>query len=101
MKFPRERVKRVVEIPGGGRAPALPEGFRMEDTGMWHNKHRETTHVGYLAQLEDYPVESYEARAIAQAEEEYGMPVDRVESSVEGGVIEVEVASRWRHAGAR
>lgn len=67
----------------------------MEDTGMWHNKHRETTHVGYVSQLENYPVESYEARAVAQTEEAYGMSVDRVESSVEGGIIEVEVTSRW------
>lgn len=66
---------------------------------MWHNKHRETTHVGYVAQLENYPVEAYEARAVAQTEGTYGMHVSRVESSVEGGIIEVEVTSRWRHAG--
>lgn len=71
----------------------------LEDTGMWHNKHRETTHVGYASQLENYPVESYEARAVAQTEVTYGIRVDRVESSVEGGIIEVEVTSRWRHAG--
>lgn len=71
----------------------------MEGTGMWHNKHNETTHVGCVSQLENYPVESHEARAVSQTEGVYGMRVGRVESSVEGGVIEVEVTSRWRHAG--
>ena len=70
----------------------------MDGTGMWHNKRNETTHVGYVSQLENYPVESYEARAAAQTEGGYGMHVDRVESSVEGGIIEVEVTLRWRHA---
>lgn len=94
MVTPREIVIRCAETPEGGRAPALPEGFMMEVTGMWHNKHNKTTHVGYVSQLESYPVESYEARSVAQTEGVYGMHVDRVESSVEGGLIEVGVMSR-------
>lgn len=95
MEFPREIVKRVVEVPGWGDAPALPEGQRLEEAGMVHEDQSKTTRLRYRARLADYPVESYEARAVSQAVPTYGTRVVQLESVVEFGVIWVKVTVAW------
>lgn len=95
MEIPREIVKRCVEVPGGGEAPALPVGYGLDPCGMVHNDQSETTRLWFRAGVEDYPVESYEARASWQALVAYGTRVVQVESEVEGGVITVAVTVAW------
>lgn len=95
MVFPREIVKRVVEIPGWGDVPALPSEQRLEGAGMVHEDLSKTTRLGYRAQLAGYPVESYEARAIQQAVPMYGTRVVQLESVIELGVIWVKVTVAW------
>lgn len=95
MEFPREVVKRVVEIPGGGEAPALPVGYRLGHCGMAHNDQSKTTRLRFRAKLGDYPVESYEARACWQALVTYGTRVVQLESVVELGVVWVKVTVAW------
>lgn len=95
MEIPREIVKRCVEVPGGGEAPALPVGYRLDPCGMVHNDQRETTRLWFRAGVEDYPVESYEARASWQALVTYGTRVVQIESEVEGGVVTVVVTVAW------
>lgn len=95
MEIPREVVKRVVEIPGGGEAPALPVGYRLDSGGMVHNEQSETTHLRFRAKLEWYPVESYEARACWQALVTYGERVVSLESEVESEYLMVDVVVAW------
>lgn len=95
MEFPREIIKRVVEVPGWGDVPALPCAQRLEEAGMVHEDQNKTTRLRYRAQLADYPVESYEARAISQAVPTYGKRVVQLESVVEYGVIWVKVTVAW------
>jgi len=95
MEFPREIVKRVVEVPGGGEVPALPVGYRLDPCGMVHDDQSETTHLRFRAGSEGYPLESYEARAAWQALVEYGSRVVQIESKVEGGVVTVTVTVAW------
>ena len=95
MEFPREIVKRVVEIPGRGAVPALPSEQKLEEAGMVHEDLSKTTRLRYRAQLADYPVEAYEARAISQAVPTYGTHVVQLESVIEYGVIWVKVTVAW------
>lgn len=95
MEFPREIVKRVVEIPGWGEVPALPSAQRLEEDGMVHEDLSKTTRLRYRARLAGYPVESYEARAVQQAVPTYGTRVVQLESVIECGVIWVRVTVAW------
>ena len=95
MEFPREIVKRVVEVPGWGDVPALPSEQRLEEAGMVHDDQSRTTRLRYRAQLEGYPVETYEARAVQQAVPTYGTRVVQLESVIELGVIWVEATVAW------
>lgn len=95
MEFPREIVKRVVEVAWWGDAPALPCAQRLEEADMVHEDQSKTTRLRYRAKLADYPVESYEARAISQAVPTYGKRVVQLESVVEYGVIWVKVVVAW------
>lgn len=95
MEFPREIVKRVVEIPGWGDVPALPSEQRLEEAGMVHEDSSKTTRLMYRARLADYPVESYEARAVQQAVPTYGTRVVQLESVIEYGVVWVKVVVAW------
>ena len=62
---------------------------------MVHEDLSKTTRLRYRAQLEDYPVESYEARAAWQALMVYGSRVVQMESEVEGGYLMVDVVVAW------
>lgn len=95
MEFPREIVKRVVEIPGWGNVPALPSEQKLEEAGMVHEDQSKTTRLKYRARLSDYPVESYEARAVRQAVPTYGTRVVQLESVIEFGVIWVKMTVAW------
>ena len=95
MEFPREIIKRVVEVPGWGDVPALPCAQRLEEAGMVHEDQNKTTRLRYRAQLAGYPVEAYEARAISQAVPTYGTRVVQMESVLESGVIWVKVVVAW------
>lgn len=95
MEIPREIVKRCVKVPGGGEAPALPVGYRLESGGMAHDAQSETTLLRFVAEVDGYPVESYEARAAWQALVVYGTRVVQIESEVEGGVVTVAVTVAW------
>lgn len=95
MEFPREVVKRVVEVPGWGEVPALPSGQRLEEAGMVHEDQSKTTRLRYRAQLAGYPVEAYEARAVQQAVPTYGTRVVQLESVIELGVVWVKVTVAW------
>lgn len=95
MEIPREIVKRCVLVPGGGEAPALPVGYRLDPCGMVHDDQSETTRLRFRVGAEDYPTESYEARAAWQALAEYGTRVVQIESEVEGGVVTVVVTVAW------
>lgn len=95
MEFPREIVKRVVEVPGWGDVPALPSEQKLEEAGMVHEDQSKTTHLRYRAQLAGYPVEAYEARAAQQAVPMYGTRVVQLESAIEFGVIWVKVTVAW------
>ena len=95
MEIPREIVKRCVVVPGGGEAPALPVGYRLEGRGMTHDDESKTTLLRFRAKLGDYPVESYEARACWQALVVYGERVVQLESEVEGGYLTVDVVVAW------
>lgn len=95
MEIPREIVKRVVEIPGWGDVPALPEGQRLEEAGMVHEDLSKTTRLRFRARLGEYPVESYEARAVKQAVPTYGTRVVQLESVIELGVVWVKVTVAW------
>nr|DAR86459.1 MAG TPA: hypothetical protein [Caudoviricetes sp.] len=95
MEFPREIVKRVVEIPGEGQAPALPFGYRLVPCGMVHDDQSKTTRLRFRAGAEDYPMESYEARAARQALEEYGTRVVQLESEIDHTHVVVYVTVAW------
>lgn len=95
MEFPREVVKRVVEVPGWGEVPALPSEQRLEEVGMVHEDLSKTTRLRYRARLTHYPVETYEARAVQQAVPTYGTRVVQLESVIELGVIWVTVTVAW------
>lgn len=95
MKFPREIVKRVVEVPGRCDVPALPSEQKLEEAGMVHEDQSKTTRLRYRARLANYPVESYEARAVQQVVPTYGTRVVQLESVVELGVIWVKVTVAW------
>lgn len=95
MKFPREIVKRVVEIPGGGEAPALPVGYVMDPCGMVHDDQSKTTRLRFRAVAENYPMESYEARATWQALEAYGTRVVQLESDIDHTHVVVYVTVAW------
>lgn len=95
MEFPREVVKRVVEVPWWGEVPALPSKQRLEESGMVHEDQSKTTRLRYRARLEGYTVEAYEARAVQQAVPTYGTRVVQLESVIEFGVIWVEVTVAW------
>lgn len=95
MEIPREIVKRCVVVPGGGEAPALPVGYRLEGQGMLHDGKSKTTHMRWRAELGDYPVESYEARACWQALVACGERVVSLTSEVEGEYLMVDVVVAW------
>lgn len=95
MEIPREIVKRCVLVPGGREVPALPVGYRLESCGMQHDHQSETTRMWWRAELGDYPVESYEARACWQALVTYGERVVSLASEVEGGYLIVDVEVAW------
>lgn len=95
MEFPREIVKRVVEVPGWGDIPALPSEQRLEEAGMVHEDLSKTTRLRYRARLARYQMEAYEARAVQQAVPTYGTRVVQLESMIEFGVIWVEVTVAW------
>ena len=91
MEIPREIVKRCVLVPGGREVPALPVGYRLENWGMQHDDRNKTTLLRFRAELRDYPVEAYEARACWQALVVYGERVVSLTSEVEGGYLMVNV----------
>lgn len=95
MEFPREIVKRCVVVPDGREVPALPVGYRLGSGGMTHNAQSETTLLRFFAEVDGYPVESYEARAAWQALVVYGERVVSLESEVEGGYLMVDVVVAW------
>lgn len=95
MEIPREIVKRCVLVPGGHEVPALPVGYRLESCGMQHDDRSKTTRMWWRADLGDYPVESYEARAAWQALTVYGERVVSLESEVEGECLMVDVVVAW------
>lgn len=95
MEFPREIVKRCVQVPGGGEAPALPVGYRLESWGMQHDDRSKTTLLRWRAELGDYPVWAYEARACWQALVAYGECVVSLTSEVEGEYLMVDVVVAW------
>lgn len=95
MEIPREIVKRCVLVPGGHEVPALPVGYRLGSWGMQHDDQNKTTLLRFRAELGDYPVESYEARAAWQALVTYGERVVSLESEVEGGYLVVDVVVAW------
>lgn len=95
MEIPREIVKRCVLVPGGGEAPALPSVYRLASRGMQHDEQSKTTLLGFTAELGDYPVESYEARAAWQALVIYGERVVSLTSEVEGEYLMVDVVVAW------
>lgn len=97
MEFPREIVKRVVEVPWWGDVPALPVGYRLDPCGMVHDDQSETTRPQFRVGAEDYPMESYEARAAWQALEAYGTRVVQLESETDhtrGGVRDGGMVTR-------
>lgn len=95
MEFPREVVKRCVEIPGGGEAPALPVGYRLGSGGMDHDDKSKTTRLRFVAEVEGYPVASYEARAAWQALVVYGSRVVQLRSELDHTRLEVYVTVTW------
>lgn len=95
MEIPREIIKRCVQVPGGGEAPALPVGYRLESWGMRHDDRSKTTLLRWRAELGDYPVEAYEARACWQALVAYGERVVSLTSEVEGEYLMVDVEVAW------
>lgn len=95
MKIPREIVKRCVLVPGGREVPALPVGYRLESWGMQHDARSKTTLLKFRAELGDYPVEAYEARACWHALADYGERVVSLASEVEGGYLVVDVVVAW------
>lgn len=95
MKFPREIVKRVVEVPGCGDAPALPVGYKLDPCGMVHDDQSKTTRLRFRAGAENYPMESYEARAAWQALEAYGTRVVQLESEIDHTHVVVYVTVAW------
>lgn len=62
---------------------------------MLHDDKNKTTRMWWGAELGDYPVESYEARACWQALSAYGERVVSLESEVEGGYLMVDVVVAW------
>lgn len=62
---------------------------------MVHEDQSKTTLLRFRAKLGDYPVESYEARAISQAVPTYGTRVVQLRSVIEYGVIWVKVTVAW------
>ena len=58
---------------------------------MVHADRNRTTRLRYRARLADYPVESYEARAVQQAVPTYVTRVVQLESVIEFGVVWVKV----------
>jgi hypothetical protein len=62
---------------------------------MVHEDQSKTTCLRFRAKLGNYPVESYEARAIQQAVPMYGTRVVQLESVIEFGVILVKVTVAW------
>lgn len=95
MEFPREIVKRCVLVPGGGEAPALPVGYRLKSCGMQHDARSKTTLLRFRAELGDYPVESYEARAAWQALVAYGSRVVQLRSELDHTQLVVYVTVAW------
>lgn len=95
MEIPREIVKRCVEVPGGGEAPALPVGYRLGSGGMTHDDQSETTLLKFFAEVDGYPVESYEARAAWQALVVYGSRVVQLRSELDHTQLEVYVTVAW------
>lgn len=75
--------------------PALPVGYRLESRGMQHDARSKTTLLRFRANLGDYPVESYEARATWQALVAYGERVVSLASEVEGEYLRVDVVVAW------
>lgn len=75
--------------------PALPVGYRLESQGMKHDDRSKTTRLRFRAELGDYPVESYEAKACWQALVIYGERVVSLMSEVEGGYLVVDVVVAW------
>lgn len=95
MEFPREIIKRVVEVPGWGDIPALPSEQKLEEAGVVHEDQTRTTRLRYRARLARYQMEAYEARAVQQAVPKYGTRVVQLESVIELGVIWVKVTVAW------
>ena len=95
MEFPREIVKRCVVVPDGREVPALPVGYRLGSGGMTHDAQSETTLLRFVAEVDDYPVESYEARAAWQALVVYGSRVVQLRSELDHTQLEVYVTVAW------
>lgn len=95
MEFPREIVKRCVSVPDGREVPALPAGYRLEGRGMLHDDKSKTTLLRFFAEVDGYPVESYEARAAWQALVVYGSRVVQLRSELDHTQLEVYVTVAW------
>lgn len=73
----------------------MPVGYRLESCGMQHDDRSEATRLRFMAELGDYPIESYEARACWQALVIYGERVVSLMSEVEGEYLMVDVVVAW------
>lgn len=82
-------------VPGGHVVPALPVGYRLESLGMQHDDRNKTTRLRFRAWAENYPMESYEARAAWQALEAYGTYVVQLESDIDHTHVVVYVTVAW------
>lgn len=75
--------------------PALPVGYRLESLGMEHNHQSKTTRMRFVAEVDGYPAESYEARAAWQALVAYGSRVVQLRSELDHTKLEVLVTVAW------
>ena len=82
-------------VPDGREVPALPVGYRLGSGGMAHDAQSETTLLRFFAEVGDYPVESYEARAAWQALVVYGSRVVQLRSELDHTQLEVYVTVAW------
>ena len=62
---------------------------------MVHNEQSETTRLRFVAEVDGYPVESYEARAAWQALVMYGSRVVQLRSELGLTQLEVYVTVAW------
>ena len=62
---------------------------------MTHDEQNKTTRLRFVAEVDGYPVESYEARAACQALVVYGSRVVQIRSELDHTQLEVYVTVAW------